>query len=87
MNMKDDVAGPALVGSIERWKNDTLAMLKYVQNSDEYFRSKPSQRMIDLHKAYGKIIKPNSESLTLKEIKSIIDFIEMRYYYVQVIPN
>ena len=81
-NMKDDLTGPALSGTVERWKNDTSKIINYLRNPEKYFRNNPSKRMIDLHKKFGKVPKPIMDELTLEQLNAIIIYIEMDNYIV-----
>jgi len=78
-NMKDDMTGPALNDFVRRWDNDTLRILKYIRNPIQYFKNNPSKRMVDLHRDFGRVNKPIMQDLTLEQVKSLIEYIELRY--------
>ncbi len=75
-DMKSDLTGPALGGAIERWKNDTTQILKYLNDPEVYIDTTKNQQLLKVDKKFGKSVQPKFPDLTLNEVKSLIFYIE-----------
>jgi len=79
-NMKADLTGPALGGSIKRLNNDTIAYLSFVQNSGAYIAKGHDKRIVQLYEDHERSVMQAFPNLTKEDIKAIIAYIETRYY-------
>ncbi len=76
-NMKEDLTGPVLHGSIKRFNNDTLAYLSFVKNSGQYLAKGHDERIRRLFNEWAKsICGPPRPHFDKEDIKAIIAYIE-----------
>jgi len=75
-NMRDHLTGPALNGSMARFKHDTSSYIEYVKNSERYVKNSGDVRIAEMHANYEAIKKPAFTLLTENEVRSIILYIE-----------
>ena len=76
-DMKSDMTGPALGGTIKLWKNDTSELLLYIKDSPKYLSHSSNQRILQLHENFGEIVSHKFD-LSIDELKAIISYIEMK---------
>lgn len=76
-NMKDDMTGPGLGGSISRWENDTAKLANYLNNPGEYLLESKDTRIHALHVKFGQVKKPTHRAYTTAEINAILAYIEL----------
>lgn len=72
--MNDKSIGPALVGSMQRWDNDTSRIAKFIRNSQESI-SLGDARAKQVYEENNKSPMPPMPHLTDNDINALIDYI------------
>ena len=72
-SITQDKNGPKLVGSLERWGNDTVRLTAYIRNSQEVIKTDPYAAK--LYKDWGNMLMPSFANLSDAEIREIIAYI------------
>lgn len=75
-NMFSNSTGPALGVSIHLWENDTLNLLNYLNDSEDYFSTQKDMRLMTVKKSYG-FKNSHKNNLSLEELKQILLYINM----------
>ena len=75
-NMRTDASGPALANTLEKWNNDTLALLSYIQNPQLYLKNHPKSRVAKVHKEFGSATMNSFQSITREDLEALLAYIE-----------
>lgn len=78
-NMVSDMTGPALIGVMDRFRNDTLAVMDWIHASQEYISVADPKRYLPNFSGDGgmRIVMPNYDALTYQEIQALVAYIEL----------
>jgi len=74
-NMKSKATGPPLANFIMNWKNDTISVWQYLNNSSNYFNVSESKRLEILRKDYAMKGTSHNYNLSLQDTKNLIAYI------------
>ena len=75
-NMVSNSTGPGLGVSIQLWENDTLSLLNYLNDSEDYFSTQRDMRLMTVKKSYG-LKNSHKNNLSLEELRQILLYINM----------
>ncbi|MEM8527666.1 MAG: hypothetical protein AAGG68_23695 [Bacteroidota bacterium] len=75
-DMRTDATGPALVNTLQKWNNDTLALLSYVRNPQQYLEKHPESRIAEVHEEFGLTVMDSFSELTREELEALLVYIE-----------
>jgi len=75
-NMHTDATGPALANTLEKWNNDTLSLLSYIQNPQLYLENHPKSRIAKVHKEFGSVTMNSFHEMTREELEALLAYIE-----------
>lgn len=77
-DMRTDLTGPALQGSIQRWQEhgDTTALYAWVRNSQAMIATGENKRANDLWQVWGPTLMNSFENLTQEELNAVFAYVE-----------
>lgn len=77
-NMKDDMTGPALQGSLNQWNRDSVQLKLYFSDSPAYLDTTKDARLIALKEKWKPTIS-HGFRFTVQEVKDIMSYVEGQY--------